>query len=133
MRAKLRAATVRMEKASREVARWTAAINEEQRQPPQPADTLHWRGWDLSKWRELETKAHDRRKVEISADNEGRLPSEMPRGARNGPLQHERYGLVGAFNYWAEGSKIDASKLVISLIKELELEVRAYLPQYLSI
>ena len=52
-----------------------------------------------------------------------RLPSEMPRGQRDGPLDHERHSLIGALQYWAEGSEADAAKLLASLIKRLELEV----------
>ena len=47
----------------------------------------------------------------------------MPRGHRDGPLDHERHGLIGSLQYWAEGSEADAAKLLISLIKRLELEV----------
>ena len=125
LQAKLRAATTRMEKAAAEVARWKAAVEERQTEKRQrttgPAD--FWSDWSDAKWKELERKAHDRRAVKLSADVPARLPSEMPRGHRNGPLDHERHGLIGSLQYWAEGSEADAAKLLISLIKRLELEV----------
>ena len=49
--------------------------------------------------------------------------AEVPRGQRDGPLDHWRTGLVGAVQYWAEGSRADAARLICSLINRLELKV----------
>jgi len=63
-----------------------------------------------------------RRLVRLSPDNPGRLPAEMPRGIRDGPLDHWRRGLIGAVQDWAEGSRADAVKLIHSLIHRLGLQ-----------
>ena len=66
--------------------------------------------------------------VKLSGDKPARLPTQMPRGEEDGPLDHERRGLVGAVQDWAEGSKADAVKLIFSLIERLELQVGCSLP-----
>ena len=63
-----------------------------------------------------------RRLEQLSADKPGRLPNEMPRGNRDGPLDHWRRGLIGTVQDWAEGSRADAAKLIHSLIHRLELQ-----------
>ena len=127
LQAKLRAATMRMEKAAAEVARWQAAIDEQQAEKRQrtvePATGNYWDGWSEKEWKRQEKMISDRRAVKLSADVLARLPSEMPRGQQDGPLDHERLGLIGSLQYWAEGSEADAAKLLASLIKRLELQV----------
>ena len=74
-------------------------------------------------WQRQESWLWSRRREPLHADKAGRAPEQMPRGRSDGPLHHWRRGLVGAVQDWAEGSKADAATLVLSLIKELELEV----------
>ena len=38
-------------------------------------------------------------------------------------MDHWRCGLIGALQYWADGSEADAVQLIFSLVKELKLEV----------
>lgn len=78
-------------------------------------------------WLSYEGEIWNRRRVPLSDGKPARQPEQMPRG-ENGPLDHWRRGLVGALQDWAEGSKADAAKLVISLIKRLGLEVCAAHP-----
>ena len=130
--AKERAAELRVKRAESELVKARARIPALQAQKrartTEPSESYYWSEWALEKWKELERKSHDRRSIQLSEDVESRLPAEMPRGTRDGPLLHERHGLVGALQYWASGSKDDAAKLVFSLIKELKLEVSFSLP-----
>lgn len=79
--------------------------------------------WTEPMWRKLETWVWRRRQKPLNKSTPPRLPSQMPRGKRDGPLDHERRGLVGALQDWAEGSEADAIKLLAALIKRLGLEV----------
>ena len=80
-------------------------------------------GYTEQDWQRQESWLWSRRREPLQADKAGRKPEKMPRGHSDGPLHHWRRGLVGAVQDWAEGSKADAATLVLSLIKELELEV----------
>jgi hypothetical protein len=115
-----------MEKAAGEVARLEAAISE--RQPKQQRtgarEPRPYDGYRVEEWQRQESWVWTRRRTELVADAPSRLPEAMPRGEKDGPMYHWRRGLVYAVQDWAEGSKADAAKLVLSLIKELELEVR---------
>lgn len=84
----------------------------------------YWADWGLPKWNELEQKSFDRRNRSLSSEAPARLPNEMPRGQHSGALDHPRHGLIGALCYWAEGSQADATNLISSLIKRLNLQVR---------
>ena len=55
-------------------------------------------------------------------NKQARPSDRRPRG-QYGPLDHWRYGLVGAVQYWADGSKADAAKIIYNVINELELQV----------
>lgn len=70
---------------------------------------LYWEKWSAPKWKELEQKIAKARSVPLSIEVPARRPSEMPRGSRDGPLEHERHGMIGALQYWAEGSAADAA------------------------
>ena len=63
-----------------------------------------------------------RRQVPLT-HQEGRQPVELPRGKEDGPLDHPVRGLVGALLDWSEGSRDDAARLLVALIKHLELQV----------
>lgn len=82
----------------------------------------YWDSWNLAEFRRQELILAKRRRVQLSS-KEGRLPMEMPRGKRDGPLDHDRFGLVGALQYWAAGSEKDAVKIIAALIARLELTV----------
>lgn len=90
--------------------------------PPKKTNN-YWDEWSLKKWRELERKNADARAVRLSSHAAARMPSKMPRGEDDGPLTHQRHGLIGAVQYWAEGSAEDAAKIVSNLIKRLGLKV----------
>lgn len=48
---------------------------------------------------------------------------DRARGNRDGPLLHERHGLVGALQFWARGSFMEAARLVAILVRHLKLQV----------
>lgn len=79
--------------------------------------------WTKKQWRREETYIWRRRQVELSKLVPSRLPTNLPRGKKNGPLDHERRGLIGALQDWAEGSEQDAIRLLCALIKRLGLQV----------
>ena len=102
-------------------------------EPPPPPTEPAWRSrqyadYDLHTWRKLEGEVWDRRRVALSRDVPGRLPEQMPRGERDGPLHHWRRGLVGAVKDWANGSAADAVNILVKLIKELDLMIGFGLP-----
>jgi hypothetical protein len=79
--------------------------------------------WDnLEYWRQEEGRVYNRRRQELSEEKEARPAEKRPRGDRDGPLAHWRHGLVGAVQYWANGSKAEAADLVVSLVGELGLQ-----------
>ena len=86
---------------------------------------MYCEGWDLTEWHRQETMFW-RRRNEPLTNKPGRLPSELPRGERDGPIDHERRSIAGSVRDWAEGSRADAAKLLFATIKELELEVTAW-------
>ena len=97
---------------------------------PQPkAIEPEWRSrpyaqWSsLRVWQSYEGELWARRRVELAAGKPARLPEQLPRGARDGPLDHWRRGLVGAVQDWVTGSKEDAVTLLLNLIKRLDLQV----------
>lgn len=75
-------------------------------------------------WRQEEGRIYHQRRRTLSDGIPGRLSKEMPRGNRDGPLDHWRCGLVGAIQYWAQGSNEDAATVVLAAIKRLGLEER---------
>lgn len=130
MRARLRATELRIDKAVAERERLRDLIPEEQppkRQRVQHPEGEYWHKWEPQMWTSLEKQAYVRRAVVLLPDAPARAPDKLPRGERDGFLHHPRRGLVGAVRDWAEGSQADAAKMVFSLIRELELEVRRVL------
>ena len=129
VRARFRAAEIRVNKATAERERLRALIPEEQ---PQESPRIehpegeYWHDWSLPQWKGLENQVYKRRARELSAESPGRAANNLPRGDANGYLHHPRRGLVGAVQDWAEGSSADAATMVFALVKELELEVRAH-------
>ncbi|KAL3894156.1 MAG: hypothetical protein SGPRY_013884, partial [Prymnesium sp.] len=88
LRAKLRSAELRMEKVGVEVMKLKALVGErwpEKRARVEPA--YYWEGWSEKEFRRQD---FDRRLIELSSIARGKLPSEMPHGKRDGPLDHER-------------------------------------------
>lgn len=117
IRAKHRAAELRHSKAAADMAKYAEQIAElqpekRQRTEEAPSPSQYWDGWSHKEFKRQEAMIAARRDVELKKDAPARLPLEMPRGERDGPLDHERLGLVGSLQYWAEGSHTDAAKLV---------------------
>ena len=116
---------MRRDRATAEVERLRALIPEEQAaKRPRQREARPYDEYSLKEFLRQESWLWERRRVALS-DALARLPAELPRGERDGPLHHWRRGLVGVVQDWAEGSRADAAKLVFGLIKELELEVSA--------
>lgn len=97
-------------------------VGEGENEQPDEVDEK-WGGWDLSTFRRKEIQTQRGRERELSNSVAPRLPSEFARGQRDGPLDHWRHGLVGALQFWANGSSGDAAKLVAGLVKRLGLKV----------
>jgi hypothetical protein len=108
VRARFRAADLRVNKATAERERLRALIPEEQPQKRQRRreEQRPYDQYGLEEFQRQETWLWTRRRVELSDSARARLPDEMRRGEKEGPLQHWRRGLVGAVQDWAEGSML---------------------------
>jgi len=111
LRARYRATEIKIAKAIAERERLRALIPEEQPQKRQRRreEARPYDEYTLQEFLRQESWLWARRSVELSDEAPARLPSELPRGERDGPLQHWRRGLVGAVQDWAEGSKFVGS------------------------
>lgn len=115
--ATLRTMEARFKRAEAALARAKAALPEEQASKRQkPAwSGREYAGYDtVDIWRQEEGRIFNQRRVELSADKQGRVPSKLPKGAE-GALHHWRCGLVGAVKYWAQGSTADAVHFLFAL------------------
>ena len=92
--------------------------------PAAAAPPPYWAAWDLDTFKRLEALRHARRQQALSDEAP---PRPLPRGQRDGPLWHERRGLVGAVQEWAGGSRSGAAHLISKLIQELDVGVRSCL------
>ena len=72
--------------------------------------------------RRLEAMRHQRREQPLSDAPPDR---RLLRGQRDGPMWHERRGLVGAVQEWANGSRDCAAQLIVQLIQCLDVKVCA--------
>ena len=91
-----------------------------------PLQQASWMSWDLETWRRLESWAHNRRQTELTHDQPLDQPARGPlRGVREGPLDHERRGLIGTIQDWACGSRHEAAHLIAQVVQRLDLKVRA--------
>ena len=91
-----------------------------------PLQQASWMSWDLETWRRLESWAHNRRQTELTHDQPLDQPARGPaRGVRQGPLDHERRGLIGTIQDWACGSRHEAARLIAQVVQRLDLKVRA--------
>ena len=102
---------------------------EGKRQKTRAQEQEEWRSRPYAKystvehWRQEEGRIYNRRRQELSRDAPARPAKKKPRGERDGPFNHWRHGLVGAVQYWANGSKAEAAELIFSLIEQFELQV----------
>lgn len=67
----------------------------------------------------------------LVADKEGKSAENLKPGGERGFLDHWRCGLIGAVQYWADGSRANAIRMVHLLIKQLGIEVCMCLIQHL--
>ena len=135
LEAQRRAAEKTLERASRRLADVTAEIERRRPSKQQRVRTEEWRSreygqWpdEAAYWRQQEGYAYSRRRTELSAEQPARPPEKQPRGQADGPLTHWRYGLVGALQYWSNGSKTEAAQNLAALVKHLALQARRRCP-----
>lgn len=138
LEAQRRAAERSVERARQHLAHVTGEI--ERRRPPkqQRVATEEWRSREYGEWpdeagywRQQEGYAYSRRRTELSAEQPARPAEKRPRGEADGPLTHWRYGLVGALQYWSNGSKTEAAQHLAALAKRLDLKAsRRPLPRH---
>ena len=122
LQSKLVAAEKRLEEAQVEARRLGLGAKK-----PRAVES-EWKGREYSAWgrveywRQEEGRIYNARRKKLS--DVAARPAEMrPRG-QDGPLEHWRLGLVGALQYWSNGSKAEAAHYLTALIKHLNLQER---------
>ena len=129
LRAQHSAAQRGVEKAKARLERVTEELERRHPAKRQAVEAPEWRSrqygdWpdDAAYWRQEEGCVYARRRQNLSAEVPAQPAHKRPRGEADGPLDHWRHGLIGALQYWANGSKAEAVHLIVSLIERLELQ-----------
>jgi hypothetical protein len=73
--------------------------------------------WDLPDHRREATRIQNRRSIPLGSRGEVPTPQE----GKAGPLEHSRLGLVGWIAYWSLGNSPLALKIVVALIRKLDM------------
>jgi hypothetical protein len=73
--------------------------------------------WDLPDHRREATRIQNRRSIPLGSRGEVPTPQE----GKAGPLEHSRLGLVGWIAYWSLGNSALALKIIVALIRKLDM------------
>ena len=78
--------------------------------------------WDLADYRREAARIQNRRSTPLGSRAEVPTPQE----SKAGPLEHSRLGLVGWIAYWSLGNCALAVKIMVGLIRKLNLTERVF-------
>ena len=97
----LRTKRQRTEDAAQQAAAAAAAAQKAAAEAAKAAEyaathPMYDESWSVQEWKRQETWVWRRRQVQLHENKPRRLPDELPRGKDDGPLDHERRGLIGA-------------------------------------
>ena len=73
--------------------------------------------WDLPDHRREATRVQNHRSIPLGSRGEVPTPQE----GKVGPLEHSRLGLVGWIAYWSLGNSALALKIIVGLIRKLDM------------
>jgi hypothetical protein len=76
--------------------------------------------WDLADHRREATRIQNRRSIPLGSRGEVPTPQE----GKADPLEHSHLGLVGWIGYWSLGNSALAIKIIVGLIRKLDMTER---------